>query len=105
MNTLTIQGLKDLITSVLEDYSLIMPYPNEERLIAEPEGHELPSVNESTSKREEKIIGILDQIGLDERDKIFGRYGYVKRTDLSKSICKNILRNISNIKRAEKGDL
>ena len=104
MTTLTTQGLKDLIIQVLEDYSLIMPYPNEEKLTAEPTAHELPPINEA-SKREQKIINVLNQISPDERDKLFGRYGYVKRSALSKSISKNILQNISDLKRAEKGDL
>ena len=104
MTTLTTQGLKELIIQVLEDYSLIMPYPNEEKLTAEPTAHELPPINEA-SKREQKIINVLNQISPDERDKLFGRYGYVKRSALSKSISKNILQNISDLKRAEKGDL
>ena len=52
-----------------------------------------------------RLQPVLNQISPDERDKLFGRYGYVKRSALSKSISKNILQNISDLKRAEKGDL
>ena len=104
MTTLTTQGLKELIIQVLEDYSLIMPYPNEERLTAEPRAHELPPINEA-SERENKIVSILQALNPKELDSLLMRFGYAKRTALSKSISKNILQNISNIKRAEKGDL
>ena len=99
---LTTQGLKDLIIQVLEDYSLIMPYPGDERLMAEPVEHEPPPIMES---RQDKIVSILQALNPKELDSLLMRFGYAKRTALSKSISKNILQNISNIKRAEKGDL
>jgi hypothetical protein len=93
---LTKELLKTAIEEVLIDMELMLPYP----LKAEP--GMTSTLNEGV---EDKIVGLLQKISSQDRDSIFKRFGYEKRSKISKSISKNILQNISDIKRAEKGDL
>jgi hypothetical protein len=98
---LTHQTIKDIILQVLEDMDLILPLP----LKAEPTspGEEPPEVIQESV--EEKIMSVLLKMKPERRASIFNRFGFVKQADVTAKIQSNILKNISNINRAQKGDL
>ena len=107
---LTDDKLKELIHQVLEDLNLIMPLPYAEPLEAEPLLDELPppgtqSLLDESLETQEKIFSVLKQMKQTDRDRLFRRFGYYKRSQISKDITSNILQNISDINRAQKGDL
>ena len=98
---LTHQTIKDIILQVLEEMDLILPLP----LKAEPtyQGEEPPEVIRESV--EEKLFSVLERMKPDIRDSLFRRFGYVKKSDLSADIQATVLKNISNINRAQKGNL
>ena len=98
---LTPEKLKELVLQVLEDMNLILPLP----LQAEPTspGQEPPEIIQETV--EEKLFSVLQRMKETQRKSLFARFGYVKRNDLSAEMTQSILKNISNINRAQKGDL
>jgi hypothetical protein len=98
---LTPEKLKELVVQVLEDMNLILPLP----LQAEPTspGQDPPEIIRETV--EEKLFSVLQRMKETQRKSLFARFGYVKRNDLSAEMTQSILKNISNINRAQKGDL
>jgi hypothetical protein len=98
---LTPEKLKELVLQVLEDMNLILPLP----LQAEPTspGQEPPEIIQETV--EEKLFSVLQRMKETQRKSLFARFGYVKRNELSAEMTQSILKNISNINRAQKGDL
>lgn len=98
---LTPEKLKELVLQVLEDMNLILPLP----LQAEPTspGQDPPEIIRETV--EEKLFSVLQRMKETQRKSLFARFGYVKRNDLSAEMTQSILKNISNINRAQKGDL
>jgi DNA-directed RNA polymerase sigma subunit (sigma70/sigma32) len=105
---LTDDKLKELIHQVLEDLNLIMPLPYaDEPLLKEPLRDELPPLEQidESVETQQKIFSVLKQMKAEDRDRLFRRFGYYKRSQISKDITSNILQNISDINRAQKGDL
>ena len=98
---LTPEKLKELVLQVLEDMNLILPLP----LQAEPTspGQDPPEIIRETV--EEKLFSVLQRMKETQRKSLFARFGYVKRNELSAEMTQSILKNISNINRAQKGDL
>jgi len=98
---LTPEKLKELILQTLEEYSLLLPLP----LDAEPTSprEEPPEVIRESV--EEKLFSVLKRLKPDRRDSLFRQFGYVKKSDLSADIQATVLKNISNINRAQKGNL
>ena len=108
---LTDDKLKELIHQVLEDMNLLLPLPFAEPLESEPLLDELPPpgtqspLDESLETIHKKFFSVLKQMKPTDRDRLFRRFGYYKRSQISKDITSNILQNISDINRAQKGDL
>ena len=82
--------VKQEIEATLQDLGMLMPLPLE----AEP-------INEG--KLASKLIQLMGKASPEDRKKVFNHYGFYSRAEMSAEITKNVLRNISNIKSAEKG--
>ena len=90
----TEEQLRDIvrqeIESTLQDLGMLLPLPLE----AEP-------INEG--QLTSKLIQLMGKASPEERKKVFHHFGFYSRGEMSAEITKNVLRNISNIKAAEKG--
>ena len=82
--------VKQEIEATLQDLGMLMPLPLE----AEP-------INEG--KLASKLIQLLGKASPEDRKTVFHHFGFYSRAEMSSEITKNVLRNISNIKAAEKG--
>jgi len=75
--------------------------PNPPPLIAEPIGNEMPPVlNEGV---EDKLFIFLQKMTGAEREKLFARFGFYLKAEVSKELSQKILSNISDLKLASTG--
>ena len=82
--------VREEIENVLADLGMLMPYP----LDAEP-------INEG--KVVSKLIQLMRKASSEDRKAVFHHFGFYSRSEISSEITRNVLRNISNLKLAEKG--